>query len=92
MPTGPNGPCWTGEDNASASAGSTSTTPDGTTPFVPRPRSPVPITHNGRPATTDPAPGDSWADLLMVLGIAGAFGFILAVEAFVFCLVLGLSP
>lgn len=88
--TGPNAPCSTGEGDACASADLTSTTIDSTTQWaVPRPRSPVPITHNGRPATTDPAPGDTWQDLVLVLAIAGGFGLILALEALTFCLVLG---
>jgi hypothetical protein len=91
MCTGRNGPCSIGEVHESVNADSPSTTADVTTPFVPSPR-PGRTTRNGRPATTDPPTGDTYTDLLMVLGIAGAFGLILAVEAFVFCLVLGTSP
>lgn len=90
--TGPNAPCWTGEVDPSVSADLTSTTIDGTTQWaVPRPRSPVPITPNGRPATTDddPAPGDTWQDLVLVLAIAGGFGLILALETLTFCVVFG---
>jgi hypothetical protein len=89
MCTGPNAPCSTGEDDASVNADSPSRTREFTIPFVPSPRSPVPTTWNGPPATTDPAPGDTCDDLLLVLGIAGAFGLILAVEVLAFCLVLG---
>jgi hypothetical protein len=63
-------------------------TTDATT-HVPRPRSPVLTMPNVPPATTDPAPGDTWNDLVLVLAIAGGFGLILALEALSFCLVLG---
>ena len=72
------------------SADSLRTTADGTCVVLPRPRSPVPITPNGRPATTDdPAPGDTWNDLVLVLAIAGGFGLILAIETLVFCVMFG---
>lgn len=48
-----------------------------------------PITPNGQRANGTDALGDSYGDLLMVLAIAGSFGFILAIEALSFCVFMG---